>query len=74
VKVTNDQIDKLTESCLDISIRRYRSIDNMIAEFERQTGMPLSDVRTRMSFDEFDEAYQRFCRVWRPWCDLPEDV
>lgn len=74
MKVTNDQIDKLTGICLDISIRRYRSTANMISEFERQIGMPLIDVRTRMSFDEFDEAYQRFCRVWMPWCDLPEDV
>ncbi len=63
MRVTNDQIDKLTEICLDDSIRRDLSYQEVLAEFEAQIGMPLTDVQARMSFGEFDAAYQRFCRA-----------
>lgn len=70
MSVTNDQIDKLTEVCLDIAVRRTRAKrvathqttwQEVCAEFEAQIGMPLADVRARMSLGEFDEAYRRFC-------------
>jgi hypothetical protein len=72
MRVTNDQIDKLTEVCLDIAVHRTRinsgfgrpavSWQEVIAEFEA-IGMPLADVRARMSLGEFDEAYRRFCQA-----------
>lgn len=66
MRVTNDQIDKLTEICLDIAVRRSQRgrptpAADVIAEFEKQIGMPLADVRARMSLGEFDDAYRRFC-------------
>jgi len=66
MRVTNDQIDKLTEVCLDLAVRRtQRGISTewaeIRAEFERQIGMLLKDVKERMTFREFGDAYQRFC-------------
>jgi len=71
MRVTNDQIDKLTEVCLDIAVHRTRigsgfgrpavKWEEVITEFEKQIGMPLADVRSRMTFAEFAAAYRRFC-------------
>lgn len=67
MRVTNDQIDKLTELCLDAAVRRGQEYSEVLRdalqnEFHVRATCDLSDVKADMTFERFQEAYVKFAR------------